>query len=162
MVSLPSSLTVEYDRLIDEGNWSAASILLAPLVKARDPEAIFLCSMLSSAEESDDEFEIRHVIQIRDAASMGYIPAIYTLGLYHLFGDGLPCDKVRAADYFLIASDAGYPAAQYEYGLALLHGIGAPQDRVKAMRLIHLAAEGGDETAQDFLRFNDDDAATPG
>lgn len=154
MASLPSSLTTEYDRLIDEGDWSAAKILLAPLVEIRDPEAIFLWSMLSPANEADDEFEIRHVAQIRDAAAMGYIPAIYTLGFCHRFGDGVARDVALAASLFQVGAEAGYPAAQYEYGLALLHGIGARQDLSEAARLIRAAADGGDEVAQDFLRLN--------
>lgn len=152
MASLPTDVTSEYDRLVMADDWESIQGLLAPLVQARDAEALYLWSMSSRPGESAELFTTRHVSLVSEAAESGYAPAQFTLGMYYLFGDRLPLDPERAAKNFLAASNQGYPAAQYEYGLALLHGVGVAVDAAEGMRLIRAAAAAGNESAREFTQ----------
>ncbi len=152
MANLPTDLTIEYDRLVSANDWDGVRAFLAPLVASGLAEALYLSSMSSQPGESDEEFQARHIESVSAAAESGYAPALFTQGMYYLFGDMVPLDKEAAARNFAAAACQGYPAAQYEYGLALLHGVGVPVDALEGIRLIHAAAAAGDEAAKDFVR----------
>lgn len=154
MVSLPTEVTVEYDRLLMADDWDGVNLLLAPLVRSRDAEGLYLWSMSSLPEEDEEAYNARHLSLVGEAAELGYAPAQFTRGMYYLFGDLGPLDLELAAKCFAAGSSQGYPPAQYEYGLALLHGVGVAKDGVEAMRLIHAAADAGNETAKEFLQVN--------
>lgn len=151
MDNLPSSLTDDYDSLVLMNDWDGVRSLLTPLVQSGVAEALYLWSMSSQPGETDEAFHARHLDLVRAAAVSGYAPAQFTLGLYHLFGDGVNRDPQRATELFAAASGHGYPPAQYEYGLALLHGVGVPADPVEGLRLIGVAASSGNETAKEFM-----------
>lgn len=152
MAGMPTRLTDEYDRLVLLDDWQGVRRLLAPLTEAGDAEAVYLSSMSSLPNEGTSEFEVRHLKLVTLSADLGYAPAQFTLGMYHLFGDGLPKDVELAATKFKAASNQGYPSGQYEYGLALLHGIGVTKDAEEAMRLISAAAAAGNSYAEEFLQ----------
>jgi TPR repeat protein len=160
MANLPTAVTIEYDRLVSADDWEGVRILLAPLLKSGHAEALYLCAMASQPGESEEEFHARHVESVRVAAESGYAPAMFTQGMYHLFGDMAPLDKESAARNFAAAARQGYPAAQYEYGLALLHGVGIPTDPLEGRRLIHAAAAAGNEYAQEFTRAERGDGSS--
>lgn len=151
MNSLPSALTTDYDRLVGANDWDGVRLLLAPLLRTGLAEAQYLSCMSSQPGETSEAFHSRHVELVRAASVSGYAPAQFTLGMYHLFGDGVSRDPQRATELFAAASGHGYPPAQYEYGLALLHGVGVPADPVEGLRLIGVAAASGNETAKEFL-----------
>lgn len=68
MASLPTDVTSEYDRLVMADDWESVQGLLAPLVQARDAEALYLWSMSSQPGESAELFGARHVSLVSEAA----------------------------------------------------------------------------------------------
>jgi len=88
---------------------------------------------------------------VKVAAKSGCAPALFTQGMYHLFGDMAPLDKESAVKSFAAAARQGYPPGQYEYGLALVHGVGDAADIKEGMRLIHAAAAAGNEYTREFV-----------
>ena len=151
MANLPTSVTIEYDRLVNADNWDGVRALLEPLVRSGVAEAQYLWAMSSRPGESEDEFHARHVDSVKVAAESGYAPALFTQGMYHLFGEMASLDKGSAVKSFAAAARHGYPPAQYEYGLALVHGVGAAADIIEGMRLIQAAAAAGNEYAREFV-----------
>lgn len=66
----------------------------------------------------------------------------------YLYGDRVPYNAQKAAEYFLKAAEFGLPEAQYNIGTMLLSGSGIPEDGPEGVRWIGLAAEQGLVEAQ--------------
>ncbi|WP_282295510.1 hypothetical protein [Stenotrophomonas sp. PS02289] len=149
---MPSALTEAFNALRERHSTSREELqLLEPYLAAGNAEAIYLSHCLII--DDDQRYnEAASDAALKEAASMGYIPAVYALGMRYRFGDSVEMDVTLAAEMLRVASDAGYPEAMYEYGLALFHGIGAPQDVGAALALIRRSAREGDEYAVEFLQ----------
>lgn len=82
------------------------------------------------------------------AATAGYPPAQYKLGVLREGGRGGPVDPEGAATSYRAAADAGMAEAQYNYALMLSQGRGLPQDMRGAIRWFERAALAGVVEAQ--------------
>jgi len=151
MDNMPTSLTAEFDGLVDSGDLAGARDLIQGHISSGSMEALFLSSTCSWPGEDLDDFETRSLREVEIAASKGYAPAIYRLGCYYRFGDFVEVDVLRAVGCFELAAKAGLPAAMYEYGLGLLHGDGASPRREDGLHWIRKAADCGDASAEEFL-----------
>ena len=72
----------------------------------------------------------------------------YRNGVRYAFGDGVPQDYAKAAEYFMRAAIQGLPDAQYNLGALFDKGLGVPKDPVRAAIWYHSAAEQGHASAQ--------------
>jgi len=133
------------EKLISEGQLRKARAILAPLVEQSNADALFLRSTFSiSKEETVAEFEKRRIEMLEKAAELGHAKAAYALGLCYEFGDGVICDKSRAASLFKKSAEGGYPKAKLSYGLDLIYGSNRiPQSRDLGVVLLKEAAKAG-------------------
>jgi TPR repeat protein len=89
----------------------------------------------------------------------------FALGIRYAFGNGVPQDYGKAAEFFQKAASQGLPDAQYNLGALYERGLGVPKDPVRAVawyrfaaKQSHAAAElslglayaNGDGVAQDY------------
>jgi len=72
----------------------------------------------------------------------------YLTGVRYAFGNGVPQDYAKAADYFMRAALQGQADAQYNLGILYDKGLGVPKDPVRAAIWYHSAAEQGHASAQ--------------
>ncbi|WP_299947436.1 hypothetical protein [uncultured Microbulbifer sp.] len=128
---------------IEEGDCKIAYSMLLPHIKRKNPEAIFLYSMFSlQGEESLEEFERRSFQLLKEAAELGYPPALYTLGVYYDAGDMVGRDAMKASSLFKAAAEKGHPRAKLSYGLDLFYGSnGISKDKSLGLDFIRQAAD---------------------
>jgi len=141
------------EKLISEGQLRKARAILAHLAEQFNADALFLYSTFSiSKEETVAEFERRSIEMLEKAAELGHAKAAYALGVCYEFGDGVICDKSRAASLFKKSAEGGYPKAKLSYGLDLIYGSnGIPQNRDLGVALLKEAAKAGVSEALDEL-----------
>jgi TPR repeat protein len=139
---------------IDCGECKTALGILMPLIKGKNPEALFLYSMFSvSGEETDEEFEQRSISLLKESSDLGYAPAMYALAVCYKFGDLVPKDVSRSQALFKKSADAGYARAKLEHGLNLVYGTEKIEQNEKlGISLIKEAADEGLEEAIDTLQ----------
>lgn len=126
---------------IDNMDSGTAFKLLDPLVKAGERAALYYAANSSRENETRDQFERRHIEQLRASAEMGYPPAIYRLGVYFDVGDMVSRDPEKAALHFKAAAEANHPHAQWIYGTDLLFGRnGIKHDEALGIKFIRDAA----------------------
>jgi TPR repeat protein len=133
-----------YDRLIA---W--ANELLQPLLDIEYPEALWIkCSMPISADEfiSDEEFDKRHLAEVRKAAEAGNISAKFDLACTL---DEEPT-MVESASLFKEAAEAGHVYSKWCHGLNLLSGRGIAKDEDLGLAFIK---EAGDEKFEGAIKF---------
>lgn len=149
-----ASIIADAKLKMKDGRYGDAYGVLKPLIEARIPEALFLYSTFSPSEEmeTDDEFEDRSIYLLTEAAKLGYLPAIYALGVCYDNGDLVGADKNRAAILYEEAAKAGYAKAKFRHGLNCFYGsFGIKEDKNFGMNLIEQAASEGVADAIDFL-----------
>lgn len=151
MSNFPTELTREFREICETQGFREAYDFVRSHPAAGTAEGIYLTGSFGPKGEPREAREDRLLKSAQTAAEMGYIPAIFDLGMRYLFGDWVEIDETRAAECFKIGTDAGDPASMYEYGLALKHGKGVDQNRKEARYWIDKAAELGDETAQEYV-----------
>lgn len=79
-------------------------------------------------------------------AAEGVPEAAYELGKAYRYGNGVPRDSERAAEWLIAAvsqPNSRRPHASYHLGTMFMAGEGVPQDFVLARRLLEQAADGG-------------------
>jgi TPR repeat protein len=138
----------QYDSLM-----SQAHHLLAPLVAASVPEAMYLhaCCTLYLEGLSEEEQDRRHIDLIRQSAHAGDMRAQFRLGQMYEPESKLEADAAASAYWFEMSAMQGYPYAQWVHGLNLWTGHGRTQDKALALDFIRRAAEGRFEGAIEFV-----------
>lgn len=137
---------------MEVGNNDLAYYKLAPLVKGRNPEALFLYSKFSSVvKESVSEFEKRSFDMLCQSAKLGFAPAMYALAVCYAIGDLVDQSESEAARWYEAAAKAGHQSAKLHYGIALFNGAGVNIDRPAGLALIREVASMGDPTAVEVL-----------
>ncbi|MAW27927.1 MAG: hypothetical protein CMP98_03920 [Gammaproteobacteria bacterium] len=97
-------------------------------------------------QEFDAAFQEFLVLANRgDARSQTVIAMMYK------YGESVPKDPLKAANWYEKAANHGYSPAQYHLGTLYLEGRGVTQDRDEAIRWLTLASEAGFERANDAL-----------
>jgi len=139
--------------LIESGKYEKAYELLLPLLDKRDPEALFLFSTFQvDTSESIQEFEIRSLNLIKEAADLELPEALYTLGVIYETGDGVTSDMNKASSLFKKAAERGHSRAKLSYGLDLVYGSnGISQDKILGLTFIKESVSEGVEGAEELL-----------
>jgi TPR repeat protein len=133
--------------------------VLDPLIKQGNSEALFLAANVSRRDESEGEFERRHLEFIKQSATAEYPPALYTLGFYYDMGDAapvIPHDTLKAAQIFKRGAELKHAHCQHLHAEALLYGAHGIEKDVDA-GMAYLRIGGGEvrgfaETAGRILR----------
>jgi hypothetical protein len=84
---------------------------------------------------------------LKTLAQNGDAEAQYKLGLNYIYGNDVPKDAAKAAEYFAMAADQGYLPARRELGIMLASGEGVEQDMDRAIRYLSEAADNLDPSA---------------
>ncbi len=84
---------------------------------------------------------------LQEAANGGDAEAQYQLGLIFLYGNNVPKDAAKAAEWFSKASEQGYLPARREMGIMLASGEGVEPDMEKAVEYLSQAADSLDPSA---------------
>jgi TPR repeat protein len=89
---------------------------------------------------------------IREAADLGYLPAIAQTGRLYKHGVGLPTDYREAERWMRKAAELGYAPAQVDLAVLYLQGReGVPKNRKEAIRWVELAMAQNDPAAFNLL-----------
>lgn len=97
--------------------------LLESYVSTGNPEAEYLlASISSSGEETDEEFDQRHIRLLESSAVKKYPPSMYSLGACYDMGELVAKDTTLAATWFAKAAHAGHAHSQWIHAEDLLYG----------------------------------------
>lgn len=107
---------------VDKSDSDKAWNLLRPLVNKNNGAAIFYAASISLPNETQEEFEQRHIKQLEKSAKIGYVPAIHELAIRFDSGDPVVRNTNKAALLFREAAQKGHPHAQWIHGEDLLYG----------------------------------------
>ncbi|WP_447936056.1 hypothetical protein [Stenotrophomonas lactitubi] len=94
-MNLPTQMTTVFERLLNDGQITAALEHIRAHLDSDSAEAVFLAAHLSISGETSEVFEERSIRQLRAAAAKSYAPAILQLGMRYLFGDSVEIDVAR-------------------------------------------------------------------
>ncbi len=115
--------------------------------------AVLLSALFSKEGEQEDEFEARHVSDLKRAATMGNPLAQYALGVYYDNGDMVEGSRETAENYYRMSAEAKMPLACHVYGIMLYYGSGLTKaDKERGFEMVRYASEQGVEDAAIFLR----------
>lgn len=128
---------------IEAGACRAAYKILAPLIVAKCPEALYLYSTFRLIrKETDEDFEKRSLGILTEAANLGSPEAQYRLGAYYDVGDVVDKDREKAAQLFKLAAEGGHSKAKAFHGLDLFYGLnGISQDKASGMGFLRQAVD---------------------
>lgn len=79
------------------------------------------------------------------AASKGYAPAQYNLGIMYFNGQGTAKNIQKAISNFMLASDQNYTSAQLQMGNLYFNGQDIPKDLNKALSFYKAACKNGNQ-----------------
>ncbi len=91
----------------------------------------------------------------RPLAEDGHAKAQYQLGVMYYYGEGVPQNYDRAAEWYGKAAEGGDADAQFNLGLMYAHGIGVEQDFVSAHVWFNLAASVYSRRARETWAIHD-------
>lgn len=97
--------------------------------------------------EDTPENKRKAVELYRQAAELGYPPAMFNLGVSYEEGDGVEADAAEANKWYILAADAGHPEAMFNLGNNYRIGRGVTQNYLRAFGLFKRAAEAGNTDA---------------
>lgn len=87
-------------------------------------------------------------MMIKEASKMGYIPAIYSMGIgYRENKNGVKTNIKRAYESFQKCAEAEYHPGEYQFAYMIENGIGCQKDVDKAIKYYKRAADGGEAKA---------------
>lgn len=142
----------EAHRLIDVEKFEEARVLLNELVKTDSAPALYLSSSFSCADEKIEDYEKRHLQQLKRSADLGCPPALHKLAVYYDSGEYVQKDAAKAALLFKRAAELGYSHSQWIHGEDLLYGRnGITKDEALGLWYIRKAAEAKFEGALETL-----------
>lgn len=84
---------------------------------------------------------------LAEKAQNGDMESQYKLGLNYIYGNDVPKDAAKAAEYFKMAADQGYIPARRELGILLAAGEGVEKDMDTAIQYLSEAADQLDPSA---------------
>ena len=86
----------------------------------------------------------KHAVKLyRQAALMGYAPAMFNLGVSYEEGDGIAADANEACKWYILAADAGHAKAMFNLANCYRIGRGVPADKEKAFEYFRRSADAG-------------------
>ena len=88
------------------------------------------------------------IVVLRELAEQGFARAQGLIGMSYYFGNGVPKDFVKAAEWYSKAAEQGNAPAQFLLGVIYQSGEGVPKDFVKAAEWYSKAAEQGNIESQ--------------
>jgi len=138
---------------LSRGEVEDARKVLEPIALIGEPTAVTLLSQISHESEAQDAWEARQRVAVEAAATKGFAPALYLLGLCYDEGElGYPVSKAKAAKLFAQAAEKGHVHSQWIHALDLLNGSNGVQ-RDESLGRIYLqhAAEANLKRALESL-----------
>lgn len=97
--------------------------------------------------EATEENKRRAVALYRQAAELGYAPAMFNLGVSCEEGDGVEADVAEANRWYILAAEAGHAAAMFNLGNNYRIGRGLARNTARAFDLFRRAADAGNTDA---------------
>lgn len=94
-----------------------------------------------------------YLLFVRKAASHGYHPAEYLLGLAYFHGSGVQKSQSQAFYWIAKSAHAGFPPAENALGTAYYHGWGTPKSMAQAEFWINAAAVQGNKAAKMNMKY---------
>ncbi len=136
----------------EQSESKTAKALLQPLINNKEPLALYISALFSVTGESSEQFEIRHIRDLTEAAESGFVLAIFCLGVYYDTGNHVTLDIAKALNCWKQAAELGYAHAQWLYGIMLYEGTdGAIQDQDLGLTFLQASKEQGHEYAIEFF-----------
>ncbi len=109
---------------------------------------VFCYAQPSKTAPAPDAAEIAHD---KARAAKGDTAAMFHMGLYYCYGQGMPEDFVKAKVWLQKAADKGHTGAMVQLGMINLAGKGGKKDPVKALALFTKAAKKGNSIAMNEI-----------
>lgn len=135
-----------------KGRLIKAQILIKEYAERCVPSALYWISLIPNLNESQEEYESRHIHQLVKSADSGYLPAIYRLAVYKESGNYVSQDGKGASELFALAAKGGHPQAQWSHGMNILNqkfgNIGRQEEGLEYLKR---AGEQGIIYAQEML-----------
>ncbi len=116
--------------------------------ESKNPAAMFHLGSIAYDVKKDIPMALKY---FKESSDLGYVDAMFNLGLLYYDDENIRPDKKKAFAYFKEAADLGDPGAQFYTGVMFYEADGTAKDVKKAKYYLNLAAEAGDEEAQEFL-----------
>ena len=89
------------EKALEDGRFTDARSILAPLVETNVPEAIRINASFFDKGTSEEEMDRRYVDGMFKAAELGDKEARYRVGIFYDVGEyGVPLNKKRASEIF--------------------------------------------------------------
>ena len=99
------------------GNGADELAMIQARVKKRDPEAIYFLAEKYCHGQLGLQKNMRRAVELwTEAAELGSIQAIYSLGYLYYHGDGVQEDDAKAAEYYKKAAVLGHVEGRYNLG----------------------------------------------
>ncbi len=138
-------------RHFDEGNLEEGHAICNKLSRETSL-ALVLSSMFSRKEETESDFEERHIHELEQASNKGNSLAQYSIAVYLEQGDLILENKIKAREYYQRSAEAGDKLAKNIFGIMLYYGTGGvDQDRNQGLSYLKSSASSGVEDAKIFL-----------
>ena len=109
--------------------------------------SLLFCNFLCSAQQLDPQ-QLAHD---KARAAKGDTAAMYNMGMYYFYGEGVPKDLVKSRTWLQKASDKGHAHAMLQLGMIYEEGKGVKKDAAKALTLFRKAAKKGDVDAMNEI-----------
>ncbi len=109
--------------------------------------AILLCPVFCFAQQKKPAPPSDQVTRDKAKAAKGDTAAMFHMGMYYSYGQGLPQDFTKAKVWLQKAADKGHVNSMLELGAIYAAGKGGKKEPVKAMTLFRKAAKKGDAEA---------------
>lgn len=131
-------------------------ILIGLLIFVGVPMIVAIFKTIASASTSSEPNSEKNIVahigyvdsQSQPNIDHGHAHDQFNWGERYLYGQGVPQDHVKAAQWFHKAADQGYADAQSNLGLLYSEGQGVPQDHVQSAQWYRKAADQGVADAQ--------------
>ncbi|EAY02717.1 hypothetical protein TVAG_440960 [Trichomonas vaginalis G3] len=112
------------------------------------PEAKYLLGKMKIKGDGTQRSVSGGMMMIKEASKMGYIPAIYSMGIgYRENKNGVKTNIKRAYESFQKCAEAEYHPGEYQFAYMIENGIGCQKDVDKAIKYYKRAADGGEAKA---------------
>ncbi len=115
--------------------------------------ALLLCNVICNAQpvKTAPPPGADQVAKDKARSAKGDTAAMFHMGLYYCYGQGMPQDFLKAKVWLQKAADKGHTGAMDQLGIMNLAGKGGKKDPVKALAYFRKAAKKGDAIAMNEI-----------
>ncbi len=115
--------------------------------------ALLFCTSFCIAQQTNQAPppDATQVARDKARAAKGDTAAMFHMGLYYCYGQGMPQDFIKAKTWLQKAADKGHTASMVQLGIMNMAGKGGKKDPVKALAFFRKAAKKGDGVAMNEI-----------